>query len=172
MMMWSRRLSLLLGAAMCAAGGAAAAETARAALDRPVSEAELRELAAAYSRGDLGSGRCDWVHPVSDGPTRIPCEVVPLPVLAKLADNVMNKHAQLELGKRLEEGRGVAKDVEQARRYYRMAARDSQRGAPVNVEGIASFVVSGIGGHTIYTRLRGVGLPEAQERLRKLAARD
>jgi TPR repeat protein len=162
-----------MGAAMVLAAGAAAAqETASAALDRPVSEAELRVLAAAYQRGDLGSGQCDWVHPVTEGPTRIPCEVMPLPVLADMARNVINKRAQLELAKRLEEGRGVARNPELARRFYRMAARDSQRGAPVNVEGIASFVVSGIGGHTIYTRLRGVGLPEAQERLRNLASAD
>lgn len=170
-MIGSRSLSLLLSAAMCAAGGAAAAETARAALDRPVSETELRELAAAYSRGDLGSGRCDWVHPVSDGPTRIPCEVVPLPVLAKLADNVMNKHAQLELGKRLEEGRGVPQDLELARRYYRMASRDAERNGPI-VEGTLAGFQVGVGGHAIFGRPRASGLPEAEERLRKLAARN
>jgi TPR repeat protein len=159
-------------AVVLAAGAAVTAPVSAAELDRPVTEAELRELAAAYQRGDLGSGRCDWVHPVTEGPSRIPCEVVPLPVLADMARNVMNKHAQLELGKRLEEGRGVARNPAMARRFYRMAARDSQRGAPLFGEGLATASVAGIGGHTIYSRPRAVGLPEAEERLRALARAD
>jgi TPR repeat protein len=159
-------------ALLLSAGAASAAQASTGALERPVTEEELRVLAAAYARGDLGSGNCDWVHPVSEGPTRIPCEVVPLPVLANLARNVMNKHAQLELGKRFEEGRGVAADQDMARRYYRMAQRDSQRGAPIFAEGLATASVAGIGGHTIYARPRAVGLPEAQERLRGLRGND
>ena len=161
------------GAAVLLAAGAAAAQGTNAdALERPVSEAELHVLAATYQRGDLGSGQCDWVHPVTEGPTRIPCEVVPLPVLAKLARNIMNKQAQMELGKRFEEGRGVARDPEMARSYYRMAARDLQRGAPIFAEGLATYAVSGIGGHTIYARTRGDGLTEAKSRLRELSPAD
>lgn len=158
-------------------GAATAAQASEHDLDRPVSETELSELAAAYERGALGSGRCDWVHPVSEGPTTIPCEVVPLPVLARMARNVANKHAQMELGLRFEEGRGVAQDYRMARRYYRMAARDSRRGVPVL---LARRDVSALGfGEAIiqeagYSRPRvpgwayAVGLPEAQERLRNL----
>lgn len=159
------KLSALAAAVMFAAASAPAVASE---FERPVSESELRTLANAYARGDLGSGRCDWVHPVTEGPTRIPCEAVPLPVLASMARNVMNKHAQLELGKRLEEGRGVARDTRLARRFYRMASRDAQRGEPIH-EGLATFSVSGIGGHVIYARPRAVGLPEAEERLRSLA---
>ncbi len=159
-------------AVVLAAGAAATAPVSAAELDRPVSEAELRELAAAYQRGDLGSGRCDWVHPVTEGPSRIPCEVIPLPVLADMARNAMNKHAQLELGRRFEEGRGVARNPAMARRYYRKASRDSQRGAPLFSEGLATASVAGIGGHIIYSRPRAVGLPEAEDRLRALAKAD
>lgn len=161
-----------VAALLLSAGAASVAQASDDVLDRPVTEAELRVLAAAYARGDLGSGNCDWVHPVSEGPTRIPCDVVPLPILADMARNVMNKHAQLELGKRFEEGRGVAADHDMARRYYRMARRDSRRGAPIFAEGLATASVAGIGGHTIYARPRAVGLPEAQERLRGLRGND
>lgn len=155
-----------------AAGAAVTAPVSASELERPVSEAELRVLAEAYQRGDLGSGRCDWVHPVTGGPSRIPCDVVPLPVLADLADNVLNKQAQLELGKRFEEGRGVTRDPAMARRYYRKAARDVRRGTPIFSEGLASASVSGIGGHIIYSRHRADGLAEAEDRLRALAAAD
>jgi hypothetical protein len=161
-----------VAALLLSLGAAPALQASDDVRDRPVSEEELRVLAAAYARGDLGSGDCDWVHPVTEGPTKIPCEAVPLPVLADMARNSLNKRAQLELGKRFEEGRGVAQDHDMARRYYRMARRDSLRGAPIFNEGLASASVSGIGGHTIYARPRAVGLPEAQERLRRLSAND
>ena len=155
---------------LLAAGSASVAQASVPELERPVTEDELPVLAAAYERGDLGSGRCDWVHPATNGPTRIPCEVVPLPILADMARNVLNKHAQLELGKRFEEGRGVERNYDIARRYYRMARRDSRKGAPIFSEGLATASVAGIGGHTIYSRPRAVGLPEAEERLRNLRA--
>jgi hypothetical protein len=72
---------------LLAAGSATVAQASVPELERPVTEDELRVLAAAYERGDLGSGRCDWVHPATNGPTRIPCEVVPLPILADMARN-------------------------------------------------------------------------------------
>lgn len=162
----------IVAAVMFSAGVASAAQSTDSDLDRPVSESELRELAIAYARDDLGSGRCDWVHPVTEGPTRIPCEVVPLPVLADMAGNVLNKHSQFELAKRFEEGRGVQKDYAMARRWYRMAARDARRGSPVVGVEPAGFSVSGIGGHTIYVRRRAVGIPEAEERLRNLSNGD
>ncbi len=162
---WAVMSAAAVLATVTAAASAAASEWA-------VSEAELRELASSYSRGDLGAGQCDWVHPVTEGPSRIPCEAVPLPILTQLARNSLNKHAQLELGKRYEEGRGVPQDLDLARRYYRMAARDLRRGAPIFQEGLASSSVSGIGGHTIYNRVRADGLTEAHERLRALSSAD
>ena len=168
-------------AVLLCAGAASAALASDDALERPVTDEELRLLAEAYGRGDLGSGKCDWVHPVTEGPTRIPCEVVPLPVLAGLARNTMNKHAQLELGTRFEEGRGVAQDIEMARRYYRMAARDSRRGAPVLMArrdvsplgfGEALVQEAGLSRPRVPGWPTAAGLPEAEERLRKLRASD
>lgn len=162
----------IVAAVMFLAGVASVAQATDSDLDRPVSDTELRKLAAAYARGDLGAGRCDWVHPATNGPTRIPCELVPLPILADMARNTFNKQAQLELGKRFEEGRGVPQDYAMARRWYRMAARDARRGTPVVEPQPAGFSVSGIGGHTIYGRKRATGLPEAQERIRNLSSGD
>jgi hypothetical protein len=162
----------IVAAVMLSAGIASAAQATDSDLDRPVSDSELRELANAYAGGDLGSARCDWVHPVTEGPTRIPCEVVPLPVLADMAGNVLNKHAQFELAKRFEEGRGVQQDYAMARRWYRMAARDARRESPVVGAEPAGFSVSGIGGQTIYARRRAVGMPEAEEPLRSLSTGD
>ncbi len=176
----------LAAAALLSAGIVSAAHAASANdLDRPLSDAELRKLASAYQRGDLGAGRCAWVHPVTNGPTTLPCEVVPLPVIARMARNPANKNAQLELGKRYEAGRGVAQDLAMARRYYRMAARDNRSGSPIiwgrteltrpKVLGggeLAAASMSGIGGKPVSSRMRAAGLPEAQERLRKLSKED
>lgn len=168
-------------AAMFAVGMASAAHASSADLNRPVNDAELRALAESYSRGELGSGFCDWVHPVTNGPTSIPCEVVPLPVLANMARNVLNKHAQLELGKRFEEGRGVERDPAMARRYYRKASRDSQRGAPVLMAkrdvsplGFGEAIVqeAGLSRPRVPGWPTAVGLPEAEQRLRALASAD
>jgi len=160
-----------------AISGPAAAETP----DRPVDADELAALAAAYEQGALGTGSCPWWNPVSETPTTIPCEAIPLPLLASLARNPANKHAQLELGKRYEEGRGVAQDFDMARKFYRMAARDTRRGRPIQLPGRdlspLSFGEFGHGGTLIeagYNRPRvpgfvsAVGLPEARERLRQL----
>lgn len=157
--------------------GPALAET----LDRPASADELTALAVAYDQGALGTGSCPWWDPVSDTPTTIPCEAIPLPLLANLARNAANKHAQLELGKRYEEGRGVTQDFDMARKYYRMAARDLRRGRPIQLPGRdlspLSFGEVGHGGTLIeagFNRPRvpgfisAVGLPEARERLRQL----
>jgi hypothetical protein len=150
-------------------------------LDRPASADELTALAAAYEQGALGTGSCPWWNPVSDTPTTIPCEAIPLPLLASFARNAANKHAQLELGKRYEEGRGVTQDFDMARKFYRMAARDLRRGRPIQLPGRdlspLSFGEVGHGGTLIeagFNRPRvpgfisAVGLPEARERLRQL----
>ncbi|MFM7376578.1 MAG: hypothetical protein ACKO1O_00355 [Erythrobacter sp.] len=137
--------------------------------DQTVTEAEVRTLAAAYARRDLGSGRCEWVHPVTQGPTRIPCDAIPFPILSRMARNDLDKQAQLELGKRYEEGHPVPRDLQKARRWYLVARRDSPRGLPVNAPVAWSL---GVGGHSVYAFGLGVSLPEAQERLRSLASTD
>ncbi len=139
-------------------------------------------LAAVMEQGMLGTGVCPWLHPVSETPTTIPCEAIPLPLLASMARNSANKQAQLELGKRYEEGRGLEQDSAKARKYYRMAARDLTRGRPVLVPGRdpspLSFGEVGHAGTPIEAglnrpRLPGfviaVGLPEARDRLKALA---
>ena len=103
------------------------------------------------------------------------------PLLASLARNPANKHAQLELGKRYEEGRGVTQDFDMARKFYRMEARDRRRGRPIQLPGRdpspLSFGEFGHNGTLIeagYNRPRvpgfvsALGLPEARERLRQL----
>jgi hypothetical protein len=49
---------------------------------------------------------------------------LPLPDLARMAQGG-NKYAQLELGIRFEEGRGVERDLGRARKQCRLAASDS-----------------------------------------------
>lgn len=149
--------------------------------DRPVSADELAALAAVMQQGALGTGACPWLHPVSEIPTTLPCDAIPLPLLADLARNPANKQAQLELGKRYEEGRGLRQDLGKARKYYRMAARDLTRGRPVLLPGRdlspLSFGEVGHGGTSIEAGLNqpripgyasAVGLPEARERLKRL----
>lgn len=159
------RIVRLIGsgaAALLAAGAAAAQGTNAGALERPVSEAELRVLAAAYQRGDLGSGNCAWLHPVDESPTTLPCELVPLPLLSQMARSNANKHAQLEMGKRYEEGRGLAQDYAKARRFYRMAGRDLKRGH------VGTAIEAGLGRPRTPGHLVAAGLPEARKRLRRL----
>jgi hypothetical protein len=171
----------LLVASSLTVGCVGPQQLAGRALDRSVSDGELAVLAAAYNQGELGSGSCPWLHPVTGSPTFIPCEFVPLPVLASMANNVANKQAQLELGKRFEEGRGVAQDTAMARKLYRMAARDTVRGRPILVPGRdlspLAFGEEGHGGTVVEAGLSrprvpgwvpARGLPEASERLKDL----
>jgi hypothetical protein len=164
--------------AVLAAGSALASEAASGGV---VSEAELGALAAAYNQGALGSGSCPWVHPVDESPTTLPCELVPLPILSQMARNNANKHAQLEMGKRYEQGRGVAQDYAKARKFYRMAGRDLKRGTPVLMPGRdmspLGFGEFGHGGTLIEAGLNrsrtpgtviAKGLPEARRRLARL----
>lgn len=176
-------LSLRKGLAVTTAAGLLAA-SAQAAAEQPGSLAttsEIAALAAAYEQGALGTGKCDWVHPVTQGPTTIPCELVPQQLLTSMARNNANKQAQLELGKRYEEGRGVAQDFRMARKYYRKAASDLTRGRPILLPGrdpsTLSFGEFGHGGTLIeagFNRPRmpgyvsAVGLPEARDRLKQL----
>lgn len=91
-----------------------------------------------------------------------PPEVEKLAVLARAGD----KHAQLELGIRFEEGRGVARDPAKARNLYRLAAADS--GGPVWV--YAPPVREGEAGRVLRMGAgpRQAGLEEARRRLQAL----
>jgi TPR repeat protein len=80
-----------------------------------------------------------------------------------------DKHAQLELGIRYEEGRGVAVDLARAERLYRMAASDS--GGPIQVY---SPPVGRQSSGQITSLNRGnyvPGLEDAKARLRGIQAR-
>lgn len=88
-----------------------------------------------------------------------------LQILARRAQ-AGDKHAQLELGIRYEEGRGVAVDLKRAVRLYRLAASDS--GGPVQVysppvgrNGQGRVIAVG-------STARLEGLPEAAARLHHL----
>jgi hypothetical protein len=91
-------------------------------------------------------------------------EVVALAQRANLGD----QEAQLALGIRFEEGRGIASDLRQARKLYAMAARDS--GGPIYV--YTPAVGKTPGQVTRYDQgPRVSGLPEAKRRLAALKAR-
>lgn len=168
-------------AGVCLAGVAVPSAAVAETIDRPASAEELTILAAALEQGALGSGDCPWWHQMANMPTSIPCEVIPLPLLANMAKNPANKRAQLELGKRYEEGRGLTQDFSKARKYYRMAARDLTRGRPILLPGRdpspLSFGEVGHGGTLIETGFNrprtpgyvsAVGLPEARVLLKGL----
>lgn len=166
----------------CFITGCAASQQPTGRTDYPaVAESELVVLASAFKRGDLGLGNCPWLHPVSGNPTTVPCDLVPLDILISMAENSANKHAQLELGKRYEEGRGVAADRNKARKLYRLAGRDSVRGRPIPMPGRnlspLAFGEEGHGGTVIAAGLsrprvpgwiHPPGLEEARQRLRDL----
>lgn len=87
---------------------------------------------------------------------------MPLPQLASAAQGG-NKEAQLELGIRFEEGRGVARDLGKAKKLYAKAASDS--GGPIWVYSPA--VGNGTKGRVIAvnTGPKRSGLVEAKKRL-------
>lgn len=148
-------------------------------LNAPVSAAEQERLAAALAQGGQTSGACWWQSAGSSEWTQVPCDAVPLTALARLAEK-NDKGAQLELGIRFEEGIGVPKDLDTARKLYRMAARDSISGQPIGFQDYSGTLFGGVNGGDIPANdprfARGLaqgwpskrGLPEAQERLRQL----
>ena len=175
------RHCFVLTASVVITGCAASQQTSFTTAYPVVTESELVILASAFNQGDAESGNCPWLHPVSGNPTTVPCDLVPLDILTPMAENPANKHAQLELGKRYEEGRGVAADLNKARKLYRAAARDSMRGRPIFVPGRdlspLAFGEEGHGGTVIAAGLSRPrvpgwisppGLEEAMQRLRNL----
>ncbi len=103
---WTRLLSVtpLLGAVIALAGCAAPSSYMGIDLTTPPSAA-----AASHS---------------PSLPTATDLTALPLPDLARMAQGG-DKHAQLELGIRFEEGRGVERDLDNAKKLYRLAASDS-----------------------------------------------
>lgn len=75
-----------------------------------------------------------------------------LPNLQKAADKGF-KPAQFELGRRYEEGDGVARDIARARKWYKRAARDSVS---------RNFVYSGPVGSEQHGRVIEIGRPKVQ----------
>lgn len=178
-----RQACILSGAALSAAGlqlSACAPQTEYFGLSlaAPVTPAEQTRLMAALDQPH-GDAKCRWRIAGSDTIIDVPCDAVPLTALARSAA-ANNKQAQFELGIRFEEGLGVPRDLSKARKLYRMAARDSISGQPIGFSDFSSNLIGqGEGGDTVQTdpRLgRGTapsqpsprGLPEAQERLRRL----
>ena len=100
----------------------------------------------------------------------IPVELskAPLVALARLAESG-NKFAQLELGIRFEEGRGLPVDVERARRLYELAATDSQGVMPIYQAGVGESPGSTL---TVPRGPIDEGLAEARDRLEALSAAD
>lgn len=94
-------------------------------------------------------------------------ERLPLVALARRAHSG-DKRAQLELGRRFEEGRDVEQDLNRALKLYRMAAADTQGTRIAFVRGVggaADSVQAVPGGPTT------PGLAEAKERLAALKDR-
>jgi hypothetical protein len=84
--------------------------------DRPPSANERARLDETTAGGKLGRGQCLW-RLDERRLTTVPCEVLPLPMLAAMARKD-DLRAMFELGIRFEEGRGVAKDPRQAEALY------------------------------------------------------
>lgn len=90
------------------------------------------------------------------------------PELQQLANRAQagNKHAQLELGIRFEEGRGVPVDIKRAMGLYRMAASDIGGAVWVYFPPVGNGTKGR--GVPVETGRRQAGLREAKRRLEAL----
>jgi len=86
----------------------------------PVPAAERALIEASLAQETDPATACPWLGKGGELVTA-PCPLLPASQLAGLAW-AGNKPAALELGIRFEEGRGLARDVEKARKLYRIAA--------------------------------------------------
>ena len=125
----------------------------------PMTAEEQRKLRLAEA-SVLGTGDCLWVDRLTMARTSLPCEVLRTCILASSAWSD-DKPAILELGKRLEEGRGIAQDLDKAEKLYRLAASDTTNG---------TVVATNQGNEPVFWT-SATGLPEARERLIALQAR-
>ncbi|MEP0191124.1 MAG: SEL1-like repeat protein [Erythrobacter sp.] len=84
----------------------------------PVSQQETALLDVGRVLSPMTKGNCtDLATDLA-----IKCEFMPLNALA-MASATGSKHAQLELGKRFEDGRGVELDLEKAEKLYKRASQ-------------------------------------------------
>jgi TPR repeat protein len=125
----------------------------------PISADERAILDLSLAQGRLGTGDCEWWDRKADKLSRMPCEDLPG---ASLAINAYNddQHSALELGRRLEEGRGMPQDLDKAESFYELAASNLSETLGTYMDGQW---------HTAYI-LGPSGLPEAQRRLELLRA--
>ena len=121
--------------------------------DKPICREYARELLARTQ--------------VAEAPVSFPVvhSSMPLVLLARRAQDG-DKRAQLELGIRFEEGRGVPVDIERAAQLYRLAAADSPGEITVYQPGVGGAPGTTI---TVPRAPASPGLPEAQDRLENLA---
>ena len=85
----------------------------------PLSPEDRARIEASLASGAQPANACPWPGP-DGGLITVACEVMPPSLLAGLAWTA-NKPAALELGIRFEERRGVPRDLEKARKLYRIA---------------------------------------------------
>ncbi len=144
---WTRLLGVppILGAAIALAGCAAPSSYMGIDLTTPPSAATASQNPSITTATGLAA--------------------LPLPDLGRMAQGG-NKHAQLELGIRFEEGRGVERDLGMAKKLYRLAASDS--GGRIWV--YSPPVGNGTKGQVIPVGMgpRRFGLVVAQERLKRV----
>jgi TPR repeat protein len=152
-------------------------------LSAPVSPDEQARLASALRADGPKAGACRWQPAGAETALALPCRDVPLVALARLAA-ANDKQAQLELGIRFEEGIGVERDRDAARKLYRMAARDSSSGTPIGFQNYSGNLLDPAGAMDNPANdprnARGLapawtsprGLPEARARLAALEARE
>ena len=102
---------------------------------------EQASLAEGLRQGDTSATPCRWRAPGDAQARALPCANVPLVALARAAHG-KDKHAQLELGIRFEQGRGVGQDWARALELYRMAGADSRSGEPVRAPNYSGTLLS------------------------------
>jgi hypothetical protein len=118
-------------------------------------------VAALLALATLSLSAC--ANPYADTPLAVGAADASLQEIARRARRG-DKHAQLELGIRYEEGRGVRADLDRARQYYRQAASSSG-----GTFYIYSPPVGRTPGRVIpVTRPHAPGLAEARLRLERL----
>lgn len=125
-----------------------------------ITDEERIALQRAQAEGQQGQGNCLWFDDVTRARTSLPCGYLPNAVLATLAWSD-DKHALLELGKRVEEGRGIAQDFDKAEKLYERAAKTTTGGTAVATRN----------GYEPITWTSASGLPEAEARLAALRAK-
>ncbi len=152
--------------AICAAFSASACAVPREymgiATRTPVPAEDRARINAVLASGEIRLPGCPWVD-AAGTLMDVPCDLLPVSQLAGLAW-ATNRPAALELGIRFEEGRGVPRDIEKARKLYKIAA--TQTGGTLFVY---MPKVGNTPGHVmpVETPIE-YGLPEAQRRLAAL----